>query len=778
MGTPPSRARSAKALAVLLLLGNAAPLRGAVPPKCEPRPLVASFTRWSPPLDRSIHINAGQLPLREAIDRISAAAGLRLSYSGNLLPLERSVCVSYRGAALGDILTDLLAGAAVTPVVASLDHVVLAPKPKPTVQADAEPLAVYPLAPLFATANAHARVREPRPSYIVDVIDGEQLVHHATVEDALKTVPGVWTWQSPIGFTAQYGMRGATSFGASSPKVYIDGIEVANPMLATQLLPENIERIEVIRGPQGGAAYGSDALNGVTNIITRHQTVVEGAPRLRVRSGLALSTSKYIDDAGLGQDHLVSLQLGSRAHSGALNFGIANIGEYMPGSYSRNVNLDGNMRMIQERTLITGTARFYSKSAGNPGGFMREAAFDGAELSMQQYTLGAKLVFRQNERFTHSAVLGVDGYALDGFGDDSASAPTVADSVLRAAGNGALRTTLRFSSAARFGNETAATSALATVAAEHSNLQQYAEVRASNGLSAQLDASFLEGAFVTGGVRVQRDEVNGIVATSALPMLSSSYVIGDRGLSLRVRSAYGRAIRWPSMPAGVESGYGRRVARPMLSPEEQTGLEAGVDVTLGGWAGLQVTRYDQTATGLLQSVAEKNSWGTRYMLQSVGEIENNGWEMQAFVHHGALSLAGSMGLVNSRVLRVADGYTGDLGAGDRMLAVPARTMSLQASWQQAVWSASLAATRAMDWINYDRRALAKRPAEVSGINLREFWRRYDGATHLRATLTRTINESLSLMLNGENLLNRQTGEPDNVTVVPGRTISFGVRAAF
>jgi hypothetical protein len=32
-------------------------------------------------------------------------------------------------------------------------------------------------------------------------------------------------------------------------------------------------------------------------------------------------------------------------------------------------------------------------------------------------------------------------------------------------------------------------------------------------------------------------------------------------------------------------------------------------------------------------------------------------------------------------------------------------------------------------------------------------------------------------LSGENLLNRQHGEPDNVTVVPGRTLIFGLKAA-
>ena len=43
---------------------------------------------------------------------------------------------------------------------------------------------------------------------------------------------------------------------------------------------------------------------------------------------------------------------------------------------------------------------------------------------------------------------------------------------------------------------------------------------------------------------------------------------------------------------------------------------------------------------------------------------------------------------------------------------------------------------------------------------------------------RKLNRSLTLLLAGDNLLGIQTGEPDNLTVMPGRTVSFGVKAAF
>jgi hypothetical protein len=138
------------------------------------------------------------------------------------------------------------------------------------------------------------------------------------------------------------------------------------------------------------------------------------------------------------------------------------------------------------------------------------------------------------------------------------------------------------------------------------------------------------------------------------------------------------------------------------------------------------------------------------------------------------------------VRTVADGYLGDLRAGDRMLAVPARTASLGASWMGAGWSAALTATRAFDWINYDRVALSRaytstdgaEQRAVTGWRLRNFWRPYDGDTHLRLAASRDVGHGLELLLIGDNLLGGQLGEPDNLTIRQGRTVSGGLRASF
>ena len=65
-----------------------------------------------------------------------------------------------------------------------------------------------------------------------------------------------------------------------------------------------------------------------------------------------------------------------------------------------------------------------------------------------------------------------------------------------------------------------------------------------------------------------------------------------------------------------------------------------------------------------------------------------------------------------------------------------------------------------------------------GAALRQFVRDYPGVTRVGATAEVTLWRATTFQLRAENLLDRQTGEPDNVTVLPGRSLLFGIRTRF
>jgi hypothetical protein len=97
---------------------------------CNPHAnLGAAAGPWSPPLDRLVTLHARDSSLRDAIDRVAAVAHLRVSYSPDLLPLDRAVCVAADSLPVGRVFADLLAGVDVEPVAAGGNQIVLAPRP-------------------------------------------------------------------------------------------------------------------------------------------------------------------------------------------------------------------------------------------------------------------------------------------------------------------------------------------------------------------------------------------------------------------------------------------------------------------------------------------------------------------------------------------------------------------------------------------------------------------------------------------------------------------------
>jgi vitamin B12 transporter len=137
------------------------------------------------------------------------------------------------------------------------------------------------LEPIVVTATrAETPLKEVSPA--VTVITQEDIQHQQaeTVAEALRNVPSLDVVQNGSrGTTTSVFIRGAES---DQTLVLIDGVEVNSVTLGafdfSTLTTENVDRIEILRGG-GGTLYGSQAVGGVINIITKKG---EGAPTASV----------------------------------------------------------------------------------------------------------------------------------------------------------------------------------------------------------------------------------------------------------------------------------------------------------------------------------------------------------------------------------------------------------------------------------------------------------------------------------------------------------------
>lgn len=108
-----------------------------------------------------------------------------------------------------------------------------------------------------------------------------------SIPEALRLAPGLQVSQSNMN-QYQIGIRGQSDFFTDLLLVMVDGRPIYTTTFSgvwwvAQNYPlEDIERIEVIRGP-GGAIWGSNAVNGVINVITRSAT--DTAKGLRITGG-------------------------------------------------------------------------------------------------------------------------------------------------------------------------------------------------------------------------------------------------------------------------------------------------------------------------------------------------------------------------------------------------------------------------------------------------------------------------------------------------------------
>lgn len=177
--------------------------------------------------------------------------------------------------------------------------------------------------------------KEPTPAFrsptAIYVITGEDIRRAGvrTIPDALRLAPGVEVAQIDSDKWS-IGIRGFGSRLNRDVLVLIDGRTVYSPLFAgtywevQDTLLEDIDRIEVIRGP-GGTIWGPNAVDGVINIITKSSRDTQGtfAEAGGGNHEQGFASARYGGDAGNGLTYRVyvkGFERGAEHHFDGDNF--------------------------------------------------------------------------------------------------------------------------------------------------------------------------------------------------------------------------------------------------------------------------------------------------------------------------------------------------------------------------------------------------------------------------------------------------------------------------
>jgi vitamin B12 transporter len=184
----------------------------------------------------------------------------------------------------------------------------------------------------------------------VTVIERQHIVDRQSifVSDLLRDVPGVAvSRQGPAGTVTEVRIRGAE---ANQVMVLIDGIKANDPAFTdtfsfTDLTSFDVERVEVVRGPQS-ALWGSDAMAGVINVITRRpeegpttEAFLEGGSFETIVAGgrFATQTDRYQFDGSLSY---LDSDGSNIARSGDENDGYENITATVRAGYTTDSSIN------------------------------------------------------------------------------------------------------------------------------------------------------------------------------------------------------------------------------------------------------------------------------------------------------------------------------------------------------------------------------------------------------------------------------------------------------
>ena len=419
------------------------------------------------------------------------------------------------------------------------------------------------LVPIAAKRSANA----------ITVIDREQLSNRAalSVSDLLRDVPGLAVSRSGVqGSQTQIRARGAE---ANHLLVLIDGVEANDPSQGDELnwgtlSADDIERIEVIRGPQS-SMRGSDAMAGVVNIITRSADEPYSA-KLFTETGSFSTQRSGFSVGGIKGDLNVRLGVSTTDTEGD---NVSRTGNEKDGYENTSINFKAGYKVSEELHVS-----FAARQSDGFNEFDADSDFDGFVEDQDRVSEFRNSTMRvqgdyasANGRWQHKLVIAQSSNDNEAF----------ADGIL---GNVTGSTKDQYQYIGSMFWDQAAQRISVLAEREEEDYQQRGPL--NWGLNPNQDRERNTDSFaieyrtdISDALTLAasgRYDDNSEFESANTMRVEAVYQISD---NTRLRSAYGTAVKNPTFSERF-GFYTNFIGNPNLDPEESTSWELGVDMEL------------------------------------------------------------------------------------------------------------------------------------------------------------------------------------------------------
>ncbi|MDK3074705.1 TonB-dependent receptor [Sedimentitalea sp. JM2-8] len=442
-----------------------------------------------------------------------------------------------------------------------------------------------------------------------------------TVKEALRTVPGVSVSGTGDNLT-QVRIRGAE---ANHTLILIDGVQASagdNEYVLSGLETANIERIEVLRGPQS-VFYGSNASAGVINIITKKGnlgtefggTVEAGdgyAATARYsfrtdRGGLALGLSRLDDD---GYDYS-----GSNGEDDGIRRSTINLtGDY---NVTEQITLGFTLRASDEDSDFDET----NFLAMDPADYVIDDPDQTSERQERQGSLYAEFDALDGRLIQRLTFEGSDFETSTNGGD-----PTKAD-------RKAAKYLLSYGLDGQMVSDTDHLLNVLLEWEEDSSSTNSEYRRETNSVAMEYRGALENGLNLQGGLRY---DDNKTFEDDVVWTLAASYTFAQSGVRLHTSAGTGSVN--PSYFELFADSFGF-VGNPNLKPEKNESFDIGVDVPFWGDRGsIGLTYFYDNLTDEITAVFDPVS-GNSTFINEDGKSNRRGVELS-----GSLQATDSLNL--------------------------------------------------------------------------------------------------------------------------------------